>query len=271
MNAGLVPKEDVLNLLNSPLVQFGTVSVLLGFAGIFDFTGEELFSPFDSREQIAIKIPLLAPRLASIEGTAVVRAFVNHSIESPIVQAVFSMAGRFEPSEVIGFFRKFQGIALWIALYESRSEPLQRTLRYFLADFPTRPSASKLLLSSDDTFPNLSVITELTDVSLFPFLTRRSNPLIDGFLSSKKLAKATDSNPSASIPGELPVVPESRPLLKIVSRSITTIERTITRIVFGIEPAGDGRPLFAVSLTVSNRDFFESDGEAMLPSVSGPC
>jgi hypothetical protein len=65
MSARSVTKEDALTLMNSPLVQFGVTPVLLGFAGVFDFTGDGLFSPFDSREQIAAKIPLLPAQLAS--------------------------------------------------------------------------------------------------------------------------------------------------------------------------------------------------------------
>jgi hypothetical protein len=200
------------------------------------------------------------------------------------VTGLFALARRFEPQDLLDFFRKFypstpQFERLWIVLYESKPEPVKRTIRCFLAEFPARSSAARILLSSDEVLANLAVLTELSDESLIPLLGRYmdgTGPFEEAILTTAKLAEFPD-NPCATalgLRGDAKLVPliESRQVLRIVSRTATTSELGITTLVFAFESITDTRtPIYAVSFTLSNLEFFTEDGYALVPSMISGC
>jgi hypothetical protein len=276
-----VSKETALAMMNSPLVQFGVTSVILAFATQFDFDGSDLFSPFDSSEVIASKCSLLPSTLAAFIQIRALAEFVTLPMDSPIVSAVFSLAGRFESQDLFDFYRRFypdtpQFDSLWVKLYESKPTPSQRTLRSFFAEHPARRATAKVLLSSDDRLPTLAVISKLTDESLVPLLTQftRAGCSEEEMLAAAKIAQfpgiisakpAKPTKPAA----DLEPLPESKPVLRITNKIVTTSNQNRTAIVLQLEAAPELRgTIYGVAFTLSNPDFFEADGSAAAPSIT---
>jgi hypothetical protein len=175
MTNGSVSKDAALSMLSSPLMPFGVSSVVMSFTNQFDFDGTELFSPFDSRDQVAAKCVLMPSTLASVVDNPTLADFVNKAPDSPLVGSVFGMAARFGSQDLFDFFRKFfadtpQFDRQWVKLYEGKAAPTQRTIRYLLAEYPARSATAQILLSSEDKLPTLAVITELMDETLIPLL-----------------------------------------------------------------------------------------------------
>jgi hypothetical protein len=274
---GGVPKSSVLTMMNSPLMQFGVSSVLLAFTEAYEFAGNELFSPFDSREQIAAKCALLPAALSSVESGPLVTEFAGQSADTPIVLAVFRMASGFDSSDLFEFYRRFYPDSPhfddhWLRLYAGQTDVVKKTLRCFLSGFPGRPSAARILLESDDKLPTLAVITELNDESLLPLLPKHSGTeaalltaaKLDTFANTPTV-KAMRTTTDVRL---LPLL-ETRHVLKIVDSSVTTTNRNTTVVVLSLESLTD--PLFAVSFTISNPDFFEADAVASVPLIQAAC
>jgi hypothetical protein len=68
---------------------------------------------------------------------------------------------------------------------------------------------------------------------------------------------------------DLEPLPESKPVLRIVNKIVTTSNQNRTVIVLQLEAAPEPRGgIYGVAFTLSNPDFFEADGSAAAPSIT---
>ncbi|OHT01725.1 hypothetical protein TRFO_31335 [Tritrichomonas foetus] len=288
MAANKVPKDTALSLINSPLSQFGVPTVLLGFKDIYDVDGESLFTPYDSNELIAAKSQLLAPNIKSIEENTNLVDFVNEQPDNSLVIAVFAIASRFGPDDLFMFFSRFFKTTEsfdrhWFNLFQSQKPNVQHTLRTFLSLFPDRKICSQVLLETNN--PPLSAINNANDPTLFHYLKRLSGNQgsIEAAFATDKLNQLKNSDDPIIREAALKNMPKINysgsnvdPNFKleiiddqflIEDRTVSTTGRTKTTIVLTIryKPA---TPIYGVEFTLSNSEFFEFDGLAMLPTMT---
>lgn len=282
MKSKSVPKDTVLAMINSPLSGFGVPSVLLGFDDSFEVDGSELFTPYDSRGQVALKTRMLVPMIDSIEKNPQLAEFVTHSEDSPTVAAVFEFASLFSTDDLFEFFRRYYADTpafdrFWIDLYNKQAEPVKETLKCFVSEYSDRVSAQTILLS-DGGLPSIDLIGNIKDESLLPLLSRFAHEeSARGLITRQKLNSFPESEVARQILNtkptvELPIDPENKKSFSIVSRVVRTYDRTTTEITMSIESLLDtSTPIYAVSFTLTNPEFFESDATASVPSMTSAC
>ena len=287
-----VPKETALSLINSPLSQYGVAPVLLGFKDAYSLDGDTLFSPFDNDEQIAAKSQLLPPNVKSIESNPRLIDFVNHSPDSLIVSAVFSIAARFDPQDLFIFFRKFFEKTEpldnhWERLYSAQEPKIQATLRIFLEQFPNRVSSAHILLKTDN--PPYSIIENVHDVesvnlikafssnqgnSLGAYSLKKLNSLQNSDNQELKEAAATkaDENSEAdskisqqSINNQNYNVLDDQFIVEDRTASTTGQNKTVIVLTIKYKPA---QPIYGCEFTLSNNEYFEADGVTMISSMT---
>jgi hypothetical protein len=187
------------------------------------------------------------------------------------------LARGFDSRDLFEFYRRFFPDSPhfddhWLRLYTSQTDIVKKTLRCFLSSFPARASAARILLESDDKLPTLAVITELNDESLLHLLPKHSGAEA-ALLTAAKLEGFADTPTVTAMQTAtevqlLPLV-ETRPVLKIVDSSVTTTNRNTTVVVLSLESLTD--PLFAVSFTLSNPEFFDADALTSVPLIQAAC
>ena len=282
MKAKSVPKDTALAMINSPLSGFGVPSVLLGFNNVFDVDGSELFTPYDSRGQVALKVKMLPPIIESIEKNPQVAEFVTHPEDSPTVAAVFEFASKLSTDDLFEFFREYYTETdhfdrFWVDLYNKQPDAAKKTLKCFLSEHSHRVSAQRILLADSDA-PSLDLIGNIKDESLLPLLSRFAHEeSARGLLAREKLNSFPESELAKQILKtkptiELPVVKEAKKSFSIVNRTVTTTDKTNTTILMSIESLLDTRhPIYAVSFTITNPEFFEADATWSIPSMTSSC
>jgi hypothetical protein len=267
-----IPQDTALMLINSPLSNFGVAPVLLGFKDAFGVSGAALFTPFDSKEEIAAKTQILPPVIKSIRENPILSDFSNQGNESPIVLAVFGIARRFRRDEIFQFFRDYFGKTPqfdnhWLKLFLSQGSLVKNNLTFFLSEFPDRLSVQQILLGEEAPLQSLSVIHSLDNEILLPKLNRFAKSSVEeGKLAAEKLKQFGQTFSPPQNPGGRVPPPEFPGLLRIVSRAVSTSDKVKTLIILNVE-SDIQEEIYAVTFTIGNRDFFESDALVILPRM----
>ncbi|KAH0790403.1 hypothetical protein GPJ56_005699 [Histomonas meleagridis] len=290
MTQNKVPRDTLLSLINTPLSSFGVSSVLLGFKDTFSFNGDSLFTPFDTKEQIASKSQLLPPLIESIETNSTLSDFVNHSPTSSIVSAVFEVASRFKPRDLFKFFRKYYEKTSnfdnhWVKLYETQNSKVQTMLRSYLLNYPKRESSIRIMLQNN--IPTLSIINNITEdnsLILSEFINSTKNDSLESITAINKLKQFNNNNEKtietshkneSNDNTKTPNLSIENSMFNIVDKVITTNDRTKTMILLSIEINGNlnnkNSQVYAARFQLSNPNYFVNDGISVVSSIINGC
>ena len=268
---GDVSKETALSLINNPFSAYGVPQTIYGFTDTFEFDASSLFSPFDKDDTIAAKSNLLPHKMSSIDSSSVLSSFPQQSPNSAIVSAVFNLASMFEPKEIYLFYRRFYEKTpnfdqQWFNLYDNIDQSSKDTVKCFLIQYPTRKSAQKAILSSDDGRIPLSFIENVDEetVHLLPSLLPK--------LSAEKALLAKEKMAKYSIQQNLESVEchfsSSSQLLQVTSVQVETTELIKTQITVHVKPIAEMQsPLFAPCFRLEKGSIFADNGFISLPLI----
>lgn len=277
MKRNKVSKETALAMINSPLSGFGVSSILLGFKNTFSLDSDLLFTPFDTKEQIALKIQLLPPKIESIESNKILLDFVNQDANSPLVSSIFEISSRFNPDDLFVFFRKYYKITPqfdhhWVKLYNEQTPKIQHFIQSFLLEYPKREATIQVLLNNK---PTLSIINEAKekDIPALKEIIRHKSGSIEAYYAEEKLKEIDPQYKEDLIISKNKVM---NPRFTKVTNIFTVINQNIhtsnkTAFSLSIEVNNNNEQIFAAAFHFSNPEYFEEDGIAIVPSITNAC